>query len=57
MSNFDINVDRRTDARTDGKADAYIASCYKQVRHKEVPYRLLALIVIVCYLLGIMLNI
>ena len=39
MSNFDINVDRRTDGlkdgRTDGrKSDAYIAPCYKQVRQK-----------------------
>ena len=25
MSNFDINVDRRTDGQTYGKADAYVA--------------------------------
>ena len=25
MSNFDINVDRRTDGQTNGKADAYVA--------------------------------
>ena len=25
MSNFDINVDRRTDRRKNGKGDAYVA--------------------------------
>ena len=35
MSNFDINVDRRTDGQTDGKAGAYVALCYKQVRQKS----------------------
>ena len=31
MPNFDINVDKRTD----GKADACIATCYKQAQQKD----------------------